>query len=694
MKTSIAAILVLAWAMGTGAGREGKGEAKNRLAKEASPYLLQHAGNPVDWYPWGEEAFSKAKKEGKPILLSIGYSTCHWCHVMERESFQNEEIAAYLNKHFVSIKLDREERPDVDAIYMKSFQALIGQGGGWPLNVFLTPNLEMFFGGTYFPPEPKGGRASFMQVLQGVHEAWDNKREQIEATGKRLHLELGKALENRQQAEGELDLALVKGVRASLAESIDRRAGGWGEGPKFPQPNHLKILLWSEEKGDRDLALMTCRKMADGGMHDQLGGGFHRYTVDGRWLVPHFEKMLYDQAQLLEIYVEAWRLTREERFAEVAHGIARYVMDELQGKEGGYFSAQDAQSDGKEGKYWCWTTDELGKLLTPEELAEVTRVFGLTAGGNFLDHSDPEPLADQNVLSRVAEIKEAALFASAVKKMRAAREKRNPPMTDDKVLSGWNGLMIAAMATAGRVLDEPRYLSSARKAWDFVNAKLWDGERLANRWRGGDVEGSQQALNYLAMARAGRVLYSASLEKDILDRGIAFLDGACEKFFDTESGGFFDGEKRADLVMRIKEDFDSAVPAPSSLGCQELVLFAEVTGRDDLRKKAEKTLRTFVGTLKGEPFDLPGMAQALEWSIIKPTRLLLLGEGDKREAFIKLAWRKGGSRVLILGAGTDPSGIDMPEKSAGGVTAYYCEGMTCQQPTQSLEKLSEYFKAK
>jgi uncharacterized protein YyaL (SSP411 family) len=679
--------------MGSGVGisEDGEGAGKrNRLAGEASPYLLQHAGNPVDWYPWGEEAFAKARKEEKPILLSIGYSTCHWCHVMERESFEDKEVAAYLNKHFVSIKLDREERPDVDAVYMKSFQALMGQGGGWPLNVFLTPDLEMFFGGTYFPPEARGGRASFQQVLTGVHDAWKNKRDEVKATGKRLHEELGKVLDQEAGDGGELGPGEVRKARALLADSIDTGEGGWGRGPKFPQPSHLMLLLTSGKKSDRDLALMTCRKMADGGIHDQLGGGFHRYAVDRVWLVPHFEKMLYDQAQLLEIYVEAWRQTGDDRFATVAHGIARYVMREMQGKEGGYFSAQDAQSDGKEGKYWCWTTKELEEVLTTEELAEVVRVFGLTPAGNFLDHSDPEALKNQNVLSRVAEVKDREVFAAAVKKMQAVRAKRNPPMTDDKVLSGWNGLMIAAMATAGRVLGEAAYLSSAEKAWSCVNGKLWDGKRLANRWRAGDIEDSQQALNYLAMARAGRVLYSATLDKSYLERGSAFLDGARKRFFDAGKGGFFDGEKRDDLVMRIKEDYDSAIPTASSLGCLELVLFAEITGRKDYRGDAGKTLAYYAGTLRKEPTSLPGLMRALEISEEKPARLLLTGEGEKREAFLKAGWRKGGAGLLVIGEGVDTTGIVLPTEKAEEATAYYCVGMTCRPPTTSVEKLLEY----
>ena len=373
----------------------------NRLAQEKSPYLLLHSHNPVDWYPWGAEAFEKARKEKKPILLSIGYSTCHWCHVMERESFEDETVAKFLNEHFVSIKLDREERPDVDGVYMKSFQALMGEGGGWPLNVFLTGDLKMFYGGTYFPPEPQHGRPSFMQILEGVDRAWREDREGVLKTGNELAKQLDLQLEASRGKEGDLTMEVVTNAVTTLAERIDPVNGGWGEGPKFPQPSHLMLLLTSEDKEAREKALFTCRKMAEGGIHDLIGGGFHRYATDGKWLVPHFEKMLYDQAQLLEIYCEAWRRSGEPLFRDTARGIADYVLAEMRDESGAFYSAQDAQSEGKEGKYWCWTLAELKELLDAKELAVVTRVFGLTEKGNFHDFSDPEALKNQNVLSIV-----------------------------------------------------------------------------------------------------------------------------------------------------------------------------------------------------------------------------------------------------------------------------------------------------
>ena len=663
----------------------------NRLAGEKSPYLLLHAQNPVDWYPWGEEAFEKARREKKPILLSVGYSTCHWCHVMERESFTDVEVAKFLNEHFVSIKLDREERPDVDAVYMKCLQALTMEGGGWPLNVFLTNELELFYGGTYFPPEDRGGRASFRTVLEGVERAWREDREGILRTGKELTSQLDLFLEEGRGEEGELAKGVVEKSVSMIAAQVDDEFGGWGQGPKFPQPSHLMLLLMSDDEVAREKALLTCRKMAEGGIHDQLGGGFHRYATDGMWLVPHFEKMLYDQAQLLEVYCEAWRLTGESVYREVALGIADYVRAEMTHESGAFYSAQDAQSEGKEGKYWCWTMAELEELLEADELAVVTRVYGLSVKGNFLDFSDPEALKNQNVLSIVEAVgKDEEVYTQAVAKMKRRRAERVPPATDDKVLAGWNGLMIAAMAEAGVLFDKPEYLMASRQAFEAVERFLWDGRKLANRWREEDVEESQQAMNYLAMAKAGRVLYGVTLEASMLERGMRYLDGARARFFDKEKGGFFDGEKRDDLVLRLKDDYDSAMPTASSLGVQELVWYAEMTGREDLKGEVELTLPYFGKSLREDPFSLPGMTRALEWNIEKPSRLVIVGEGEQRKEFLKVAWEAVGGDLVVLSNEGPVSEFTKSLQSEAGALAFLCKGMSCREPTDDVEKISAW----
>ena len=440
----------------------------NRLAREKSPYLLQHQHNPVDWYAWGEEAFAKARRENQPIFLSIGYSTCHWCHVMERESFENPEVAAFLNDHFVSIKVDREERPDVDKIYMTFVQATTGQGG-WPLNVFLTPELKPFYGGTYFPPDNRHGRPGFLQLLQQVQQLWQTRRAELANSAADIHARLEQLSVSSERSSGlVLTSAVLRDAGSVFKASYDAQHGGFGGAPKFPQPSQPQFLLrYARRFHDGDavrMVLHTCDRMAAGGIHDQLGGGFARYSVDAEWLVPHFEKMLYDNAQLAQLYLDAFLVSGEARYAEVARDILGYVLRDMTHPDGGFYSAEDADSEGHEGKFYCWTRAELAELLTPEEFKVAARYFGLTEQGNFVDHSHPQPLPNQNVLSVVDPRltgPESAWLASAKGKMLAARSQRVRPACDDKVLASWNGLMLGAMARAGAVLGEPS-LSSGR----------------------------------------------------------------------------------------------------------------------------------------------------------------------------------------------------------------------------------------
>ncbi len=483
----------------------------NRLAREKSPYLLQHAHNPVDWYAWGEEAFAKARAENKPIFLSIGYSTCHWCHVMERESFENEKVAAFLNEHFVSIKVDREERPDVDKIYMTAVQAMSGQGG-WPLNCFLTPDLKPFYGGTYFPPDSKFGRPGFLQLLQQISEVWKSRHGDVLGSAEDMHRRLA-GFTTQEPASGVLLApAVLTSAAAKFMDEFDPHYGGFGGAPKFPRPSQPSFLLhYGARHGDRaaiNMVLTTCDHMAAGGMHDQLGGGFARYSVDAQWLVPHFEKMLYDNAQLAQLYLDAFLVSGDARHAEVARGILAYVLRDMTHPEGGFYSAEDADSEGHEGKFYCWTQAELSTLLAPEEFNVAVKYFGITEAGNFVDHSHPTPLLDQNVLSvvnpmpssggtshasptleksatpeksgtRVARPSETeinedlALLSSAKQKMFDARSKRVRPHLDDKVLASWNGLMLGAFARAYAVLGDDAYLAAAGKNLAFLQAKLW-----------------------------------------------------------------------------------------------------------------------------------------------------------------------------------------------------------------------------
>src|SRR5688572_24006088 len=546
----------------------------NRLAREKSPYLLQHQHNPVDWFPWGEEAFAKARSEGKPIFLSIGYSTCHWCHVMERESFENEETAAYLNEHFVAIKVDREERPDVDKIYMTFVQAMIGQGG-WPLNVFLAPDLKPFYGGTYWPPESKYGRPSFVQVLQQIQQAWQTKRDQITGSSVNLHEKLVELTARQSGGGAALAPSMLALAGAELKEGYDWKNGGWGDAPKFPSPSHPAFVLRQGVRArDQEavkMVLHTCERMAAGGIYDQIGGGFSRYSVDAQWLVPHFEKMLYDNAQLLNLYLDCYLVSGEERFADVARDIIRYLLRDMTHPEGGFYSAEDADSEGKEGKFYCWTREELSKLLSPEEFNVATKYYGVTEKGNFLDHSDPNPLPNQNVLS-VADTNlaqaDVPLLKSAKEKIFQARSKRVRPHLDDKVLASWNGLMLGALARAGVVLKEDKYLAAAERNFAFVKSKLWDSptQTLYSRWRDGHRDSVQLLESYAFLLSGVIELYQCTLNPQHLEFAVALADGMLKRFYDAADGGFWQSPPGAtDLILRVKDDYDGAEPSGNSV---------------------------------------------------------------------------------------------------------------------------------
>jgi uncharacterized protein YyaL (SSP411 family) len=464
----------------------------NRLAREKSPYLLQHAHNPVDWFAWNDEAFARARSEDKPIFLSIGYSTCHWCHVMERESFENEKTGRFLSEHFVCIKVDREERPDVDKIYMTFVQSSTGSGG-WPMSVFLTPDLKPFFGGTYFPPDAGHGRPGFLQLLEQIVRLWQERRSEIAASADEIHARLELYMARAVKEDHPLTPETFQRAAEMFKDAFDPVNGGFGGAPKFPQPSiPLLVLRASRRFHDEAAAKMvrfTCERMAEGGIHDQLGGGFARYAVDAEWLVPHFEKMLYDNAQLVHLYLDTHLASGDARYAEIVRDILNYVLRDMTQPGGGFFSAEDADSEGHEGKYYCWTKDELSQLLTVEEYNVAAAHFGITAAGNFVDHSHPTPLPGQNVLSLVKPVPpgDEPLLAAAVKKMSAARAQRIRPHLDDKILASWNGLMLGAMARAAVTLGEKTYDAAAKKNLQFLREKLWDetGKTLYHRWRDG-----------------------------------------------------------------------------------------------------------------------------------------------------------------------------------------------------------------
>ncbi len=674
----------------------------NRLAKEKSPYLLQHAHNPVDWFAWGEEAFAKARKENKPIFLSIGYSTCHWCHVMERESFENEELAKFLNEHFVSIKIDREERPDVDKIYMTAVQAM-GQGGGWPLNVFLTPDLKPFFGGTYFPPEPRYGRPSFLQLLQRVASLWETQSNDIKQSAEQIHQQLSSAVAVAPAGDALLTAAALTNAMTRFAREYDPTNGGFGRAPKFPRPSQPAFLLRAGVRfGQPDavkMILHTCERMAAGGIYDQLGGGFARYSVDERWLVPHFEKMLYDNAQLIQLYLDAYLISGDAHYADVARDIIRYVLRDMTHPDGGFYSAEDADSAGHEGKFYCWTKSELSALLTPEEFNVAVKYFGITEEGNFLDHSHPQPLKNQNVLS-IADPSlgpgDEKLLASAKKKMLDARSKRIRPHLDDKILASWNGLMLGAIARASIVLDDPAYRTAAEKNIAFLQTKLWDAttKTLYHRWRDGDRDTAQLLDAYAFLLDGTLHLYEATLDPRHLDFALTLAESMMTKFYDKESGGFYQSTGGADLILRVKEEYDGAEPSGNSVAALALLKLSAITDRKDFRAVAEKTLRHFAHRLEAAPQVVPNLLLALDFYLEEPRRAVIAGDANSPQtrALLRAVHSVYQPNKVVLGTigSVEPFAKALPAKN--GTVVYLCTGTACQPPTSDEKQIRAMLK--
>jgi uncharacterized protein YyaL (SSP411 family) len=664
----------------------------NRLAREKSPYLLQHAHNPVDWYPWGEEAFAKARAENKPIFLSIGYSTCHWCHVMERESFEDEKIGAFLNEHFVSIKVDREERPDVDKIYMTFVQSTTGSGG-WPLNVFLTPDRKPFFGGTYFPPDDRYGRGSFLSVLEQIVKVWLERHGEVTASADEIHARLEAATGSVAASNVALTPEVLRRAGATFKDAYDPRHGGFGSAPKFPQPSQPAFLLrYAERFKDTEAARMvlhTCERMAAGGIHDQLGGGFARYSVDAEWLVPHFEKMLYDNAQLAHLYLDAYLVSADARDAEVVHDILAYVLRDMTHPEGGFYSAEDADSEGHEGKFYCWTHEELSKLLSPEEFDVAAAYFGITKEGNFVDHSHPTPLAGQNVLSIVnPEVTTAdrPLLEAAMQKLRALRAKRIRPHLDDKILASWNGLMLGAFARAFAVLGDETYRNAAEKNAAFIQAKLWDGKAktLYHRWRDGERDNVQLLEAYAFLLDGVIQLYEATVEPKHLDFAIALAEAMIGNFHDSEDGGFWQSAADAtDLILRVKDDYDGAEPSGNSVATLALLKLAALTGRKDFREPAEATLRMFATRLERIPQTVPYMLHALDFWLEEPHRVVIAGDPTSEQAreLIHAAHAVYQPNKVVLGnsGAVEEFAKSLPAKD--GPVVYLCTGNACQPPT-------------
>jgi uncharacterized protein len=713
-----------------------KREHTNRLAHEKSPYLLQHAPNPVDWYPWGEEAFAEARRENKPIFLSVGYSTCHWCHVMAHESFENEEVAAIMNREFVNIKVDREERPDVDRVYMTFVQATTG-GGGWPMSVWLTPDLKPFVGGTYFPPEDRYGQPGFKKVLERIATAWKENRDNIVEQGGKVVAALRESQE-RPAGESKIDAAILDAAYRQIDRSYDPKEGGFGNAPKFPRPvtlNFLTRLYARDPKSESgkhalEMALFTLRKMAASGMHDHIGGGFHRYSVDRYWHVPHFEKMLYDQAQLAVAYLDAFQITRDRQYEAVARDILDYVARDMTSKEGGFFSAEDADSPivagigdpghskTKEGVFYIWTKKEIDAVLG--DAAEIFDFhYGVQAHGNAPEGSDPhDEFRGKNILIERPTIVETAQrfkkseeeiaksLAQSRKKLFAVRAKRPRPHLDDKIIAAWNGLMISAYARAAQVLDDARYLEVAARAAKFLQANLYDSSAkiLYRNYRGGrsDIEGF--ADDYAFVIQAVLDLYEASFDVEWPKFATELQETQDRLFFDEKNGGYFSTSGRDESVfLRMKDDNDGAEPAASSVAALNLLRLSQFRDDQRMAERGRKTIDAFATTLSHFPSAMPQMLVALDYSLSKPRQIVIAGkkEAPETKALLKEVHRHFLPNTILLLAdggegqkflGDKNEAIRAMSLVEGKPAAYVCENFTCKAPVTEPEALGELLK--
>jgi uncharacterized protein YyaL (SSP411 family) len=699
----------------------------NRLAHEKSPYLLQHAHNPVDWYPWGPEAFEKARAENKPIFLSIGYSTCHWCHVMERESFEDEAIAGILNRHYVPIKVDREERPDVDRIYMAFVQNSTGSGG-WPMSVWLTPELRPFFGGTYFPPQNRFGHPGFASILTQIAEAWESDREQIVAFGRDVvkQLEQQAAVEPAHAGGAALDAGVLDSGFNVFRRTFDPQLGGFGGAPKFPRPSVFGFLLRyhlrARNQEALDMVLLTLREMAKGGIDDQLGGGFHRYAVDERWFVPHFEKMLYDQAQLAVSYLEAFQITGDAEYAGTARRIFDYVLRDMTDSDGGFYSAEDADSviDPEEpelkgeGAFYIWADEEIRKLAPAPYANWFCYRYGVAETGNVA--SDPHgEFTGKNILYEAATLEETAgQFGRTVDEIRAgleeagrilleARSHRVRPHRDDKVLTSWNGLMISAFAMGGAVLEEPRYAAAARRAAEFLTARMWDPRSriLKRRYRQGDAAIPGFLDDYTLFAQALLDLYETQFDLRHLELAIRLTERTQELFEDPDAGGFFSsGAGDSSLIMRVKDDYDGAEPSGNSVAVMNLLRLAQITGRAAFWDSAQRTLAAFGSRLSSAPAALPQMLAACEFLLGQPRQVVIVGEKDApdTQALLRTLYsRFAPHRVVLLVDSSETRrllaagipAIAAMERLEGKAAAYVCRNSTCQLPVSESKQLAE-----
>ncbi|WP_274365274.1 thioredoxin domain-containing protein [Paenibacillus thermotolerans] len=676
----------------------------NRLAKEKSPYLLQHAYNPVDWFPWSDEAFDKAKLENKPVFLSIGYSTCHWCHVMERESFEDDEVAELLNRDYVAIKVDREERPDVDNLYMAVCQAMTGHGG-WPLTIVMTPEKKPFFAGTYFPKTRKFGRHGLMEILAQLAQKWRGSREEVLQAGETVAEHT--AQRSITRLKGEVSEMTLDEAYVMYTQLFDAEHGGFGDAPKFPTPHNLLFLLRYYALTGEDQALDMVEKTLDvmhrGGIYDHIGFGFARYSTDEAWLVPHFEKMLYDNALLIMAYTEAYQVTGKKRYAEVAEQIVKYVLRDMTDSQGGFYSAEDADSEGVEGKFYVWTPQEVAEVLGEEDGDLFCELFDITEEGNFEGHSIPNLL--QGALDARAKrgMGDPAELAGRVETMReklfAHRERRIRPGKDDKILTSWNGLMIAALAKASAALGRPEYADAARRAAAFALRELRTGEgRLLARYRDGEAAYLGYIDDYAFLIWGLIELYEASFEIEHMKEALEHTRETIRLFWDDAEGGFFfAGEDAEQLFTRLKEVYDGALPSGNSAMAYNLLRLSRLTGDTSFADYADRTFRAFAGAVQRYPSGHALMLTALSFAYGRPMEIVIAGEkaaNDTAELIREVHRRFLPNAVVALhtqeedAADVLPPILDKTMKN-GQATVYVCENYACQSPVNGMEALRE-----
>jgi len=659
----------------------------NRLARETSPYLQQHAANPVDWYPWGPEALERARREDKPILLSVGYSACHWCHVMAHESFEDPEVAALMNRLFVNVKVDREERPDLDQIYQSAHQMLSQRGGGWPLTMFLSPDGTPFFGGTYFPKEARYGLPGFPELCERIAAIWGEKRADIASQNQEVLNAFSRSVPRGGAHRSELSAQPVQAMLETLRANFDARLGGFGGAPKFPHPTDLELCL---RKRETEMAHATLTRMCEGGIYDQLGGGFCRYSVDAQWMIPHFEKMLYDNGPLLGLLADAWLVTGDALYARCAGETAGWIIREMQSPEGGYYSSLDADSEHEEGKFYVWSREEAQSLLSDEEFRLFSSHYGLDRPPNF------ENLHWHLFVSRPIDEKARPLLDSARKKLFTVREKRIRPGRDEKALVSWNALAIRGMARAGRVFARPEWVQSARRALDFIRAKMWRGGRLFATCKDGHAHLNAYLDDYAFLIAALLELMQADFESGDLDFCEELAEVLLGQFEDVQAGGFFfTARDHEPLIHRPKPGHDNATPSGNAIAAWALGRLAALTGEQRYAQAAERALGLFYPAMRDYPAGFGAMAIALDEFLEPPKVLVLRG---KTQALAE--WRAALAREYLPdttllaipdGAKGLPAPLDKPAR-AEPVNAWLCRGVTCLPPISDLVNLTKALK--